>query len=213
MASENKYFEPEMLDVYPQQIVRTGIQNVWQHHAVSLETCGTPSSWKKDGFDVDYILSQALRWHITTLNVKSSPIPAEWKQKFEEFQRKMGYRFILRRLEYPKSIKPGSMMPLHMWWLNDGVAPVYRDYQLALELKSPEGSAIIHVPAKLREWLPGDAVVDEPLYIPEHLTPGKYTVRIALLDPRTDKPAIQLANEGRQPDGWYEMGSVQIETQ
>jgi hypothetical protein len=43
-ALENKYWEPEMLDIYPQQVVRTGIQNVWEHHPVSLEACGTPSS-------------------------------------------------------------------------------------------------------------------------------------------------------------------------
>jgi hypothetical protein len=211
-ASANRYFEPEMLDVYPQQVVRTGIQNVWQHHPVSLETCGTPASWKKDGFDVDYILSQALRWHITTLNVKSSPIPVEWKVKFEEFQRKMGYRFVLRRMEYPKMAKAGSTMPVHMWWLNEGVAPIYREYQLALQLTSATGSSSIKVPAKLKEWLPGDAVVDEPLYIPDDLPPGTYSVRIAIVDANTGKPAVQLAIEGRQPDGWYEVGAFQIVT-
>ena len=209
-SSANKYFEPEMLDVYPQQVVRTGIQNVWQHHPVSLETCGTPSSWKRDGFDVPYILEQALRWHVTSLNVKSSPIPAEWKLQFEDFQRKMGYRFVLRRLEYPKVARAGSEMPVHMWWLNAGVAPIYREYQLAMELKSPTASATISVAAKLKEWLPGDAVVDCTLHVPDDLAPGRYSVRIAMLDPDSGKPAIQLANEGRQPDGWYDMGSLQI---
>ncbi len=77
--SNDPYFQPEMLDLYPQQIARTGIQNVWQRSPVSLETCGTPASWKKDGYDVSYILAQALRWHITSMNVKSSPIPPEWE--------------------------------------------------------------------------------------------------------------------------------------
>jgi len=122
----------------------------------------------------------------------------------------MGYRFILRRLEYPKVVRAGSMMPVHMWWLNAGVAPIYREYQLALELKSPTTSAIIRVPANLKEWLPGDAVVDRSLYVPESLAPGTYSVRIAMLDMDTAKPAIQLANEGRQSDGWYAMGSLQI---
>lgn len=191
-------------------MVRTGIQNVWQHHPVSLETCGTPASWKKDRFDVTYILDQALRWHITSLNVKSSPIPEEWKPQFLEFQRRMGYRFILRRLEYPKVIRAGSMMPVHMWWLNAGVAPIYREYQLASELKSPTASAIIPVRAKLKEWLPGDAVVDRSLYIPESLAPGQYSVRIAILDIETGQPAIQLANERRESDGRYAMGSLEI---
>jgi hypothetical protein len=67
--------DPEMLDVYPEQVARTGIQDVWKHRPVSLETCDTPAGWERDGFDVTYILNQALRWHVTSVNVKSSPIP------------------------------------------------------------------------------------------------------------------------------------------
>jgi hypothetical protein len=175
----------EMLNQYPQEVVRTGIQNVWQRSPVSLETCGTPSSWKKDGFDVSYILAQALRWHISSLNVKSSPIPPEWQSQFEDFEKKMGYRFILRRLEYPKEVRPGEMMPVHMWWLNAGAAPIYRQYWLAVELRSANGKTIIRVPADIRQWLPGDAVADESLFVPYSLPPGIYTFRIAMLDPRT----------------------------
>src|SRR5439155_12644265 len=34
-TSDNPYSEPEMLDIYPQQVVRAGIQDVWQHRPVS----------------------------------------------------------------------------------------------------------------------------------------------------------------------------------
>jgi hypothetical protein len=201
---------PEMLDIYPQQVVRTGIQDVWQHAPVSLETCGTPSTWKRDGFDVTYILDQALRWHISSLNVKSSPIPPEWKKQFEDFERHMGYRFILRRLEYPATVKPGSSMPISMWWLNAGVAPIYKEYWLAVELQSGEKTTVLRIPADLTKWLPGDAVVDTSLSIPQDLTPGTYRFRIALLDPKTNQPAVLLAIKGRQPDGWYDLGSVAL---
>ncbi len=136
-------FQPEMLDVYPQQIVRAGIQEVWQRSPVSLETCGTPAEWKRDGFDVDYILAQALRWHVSTVNVKSTPIPPEWKAQFDDFQKKMGYRLILRRFEYPKTVRAGHTMLVHMWWLNAGVAPVYREYRLTVELRSANGSGVV----------------------------------------------------------------------
>lgn len=201
----------EMLDQYPQEVARTGIENVWQRSPVSLETCGTPWSWKRDGYDVSYILAQALRWHISSLNVKSSPIPPYWQSQFEDFERRMGYRFILRRLEYPGTEKAGAMMPIHMWWLNAGVAPIYREYWLAVELRSASGSAIIRVPADIRKWLPGDAVVDDSLYVPANLAPGTYHFRIAMLDPRTALPAIRFGIEGRQADGWYDMGSIMIE--
>lgn len=201
-----------MLDFYPQQIARMGVQDVWQRSPVSLETCWVPGFWKEKGWDVDYILNQALRWHATSVNVKSSPIPLEWQSKFNEFQKRLGYRFVLKRLEYSRSVKPGEMMPVHMWWLNAGVAPVYRDYTLALQFQSasPGESQNVTLSADVRKWLPGDAVVDQLVYVPDTLRPGAYRLRLALLDPRTNQPAVRFAIKGRDPDGWYDMGAITV---
>lgn len=200
----------EMLDQYPEEVARTGIQDVWKMRPVSLETCSTPAGWLRNGYDLQYILDQALRWHVTSVNIKSSPIPPQWRAQFEDFEKRMGYRFILRRLEYPKAVTAGSMMPVHMWWFNAGVAPIYREYWLAVQLQSQDKQTVIRVPADVRQWLPGDSVVDQSLYIPEDLTAGRYHVRIALLDPRTEIPAIRLAIQGRQPDGWYDLGTIDV---
>ena len=200
-----------MLDFYPLQVVRAGIQDVWQRSPVSLETCGVPGNWWKQGWDVDYILNQALRWHVSSVNVKSTAIPSEWKKQFDEFQKKMGYRFILRRLEYPARVKAGATAPVSMWWVNAGVAPVYREYGLAIQFWSLNASAVVRTEAEVRKWLPGDAVFDGNVHVPETLKAGTYRVRIALLDPRTEQPAIKLAIGGRQPDGWYDVGEITIE--
>jgi hypothetical protein len=210
-SSDDLYFPAEMLDIYPQQIVRAGIQDVWQRRPVSLETCWVPGGWKKSGYDLDYILAQALRWHVSSVNIKSSAIPPAWKPAFDQFQKKMGYRFILRRLEYPKIVKTGTMQPVHLWFLNAGVAPVYRPYDLALELRADGGSAVIKLPVDVRTWLPGDAVYDGTVYIPETLKPGSFRLRLALLDPCTGQPAIKLAIEGVQPDGWYDLGPIEVQ--
>jgi len=212
-SSTNPYFPAEMLEIYPQQVVRAGIQDVWQHRPVSLETCYTVAGWKEREYDLDYILEQALRWHVSTVNIKSAPIPAEWKSQFETFQKKIGYRFNLRRLEYSRVVIPGTMMPVHMWWLNEGVAPIYKEFTLAIELRSSKMATVIPVPVDIRKWLPGDAVYDGTLYLPENLAEGDYDVRVAMLDPRTGKPAIRFAMEGRQEDGWYAMGSLRVKTQ
>src|SRR5258706_10213513 len=103
------------------------------------------------------------------------------------------------------------MMNVNMWWLNAGVAPVYRDYSLAIELRSPHGASVIRTPADVRKWLPGDALYEGHVRIPETLPAGEYRFRLALLDLRTGRPAIQLAIEGRQPDGWYDLGMIRVQ--
>lgn len=209
-SSTNAYFPAEMLEIYPQQVVRAGIQDVWQHKPVSLETCYTVAGWRERGYDLDYILEQALRWHVSSVNIKSAPIPPEWRSQFESFQKKMGYRFILRRLEYPKTVNAGTMMPIHMWWLNAGIAPIYREISLAVKLRSPKTATVIRVPVDVRKWLPGDAVFDGTLYVPETLPEDVYDLRVAMLDPRTGHPVIRFAIEGRQDDGWYSMASLTV---
>jgi uncharacterized protein DUF4832 len=199
-----------MLDFYPQQIARMGVQDIWQRSPVSLETCWVPGYWKEKGWDVDYILNQALRWHVSSVNVKSSPIPLEWKSKFDEFQKRMGYRLVLRRFEYPRSAEAGAMMPVHIWWLNAGVAPPYREYSVAMEFQSSTRRQTEILPVDVRKWLPGDAVFDGSVFVAATLDPGEYQLRIALLDPRTREPAVRLAIKGREADGWYKMGKINI---
>ena len=204
-----------MLDLYPQQVVRADAQDVWQRSPVSLETCGTPAGWKQQWHytadQIDYSIAQALRWHASTINIKSTAIPPEWKGKFDEFQKKVGYRFILRKLGYPEAVRRGAMMRLDMWWLNAGVAPLYAEHVLAIQLRGASGMAVIRTTADIRKWLPGDAIFEGSVPVPEALPAGEYRFRVALLDARTLEPAIKLAIEGRQNDGWYDLGRIRLE--
>ena len=156
----------EMLDFYPQQIARTGIHDVWRTSPVSMETCGVPESWFQAGWDINYILAEALRWHVSTVNLKSSAIPRPWLSRFEEFERKMGYRFALRRAEWTDIVPPGQMIGLKTWWVNEGVAPAYQPFVLAFRLRSSITSVILRTSVDVRKWLPGDAVFEDPLFVP-----------------------------------------------
>ncbi|MGA2590244.1 MAG: DUF4832 domain-containing protein [Bryobacteraceae bacterium] len=198
-----------MLDFYPEQIARTGIQDVWQRSPVSMETCGVPGSWEQHGWDVRYILAEALRWHVTSLNVKSSAIPSKFAAAFEDFERRMGYRLELRRIEYPASVVSGHAVAVKMWWVNSGVAPVYRPYVLAMAFDSGSQPTVVDVPADVRKWLPGDIVVEEDIEVP-HMPAGEYRLRVALLDPRDRRPAIRLGIEGRTDSGWYDLGAISV---
>ncbi len=195
-----------MIDFYPQQLARGGLQDVWQTRPVALETCWVPEQWHQWNFPLKPILDQALRWHASTINIKSSRIPADWKIAFDTFQKQIGYRFVLKKIEYPSHVTRGSMAAVNMWWFNAGIAPVYRSYTLALAI----GDAVIPLDADIRRWLPGDAVYENTIAVPRELAPGRYPLRVAILDPTTQQPAIQLAITGRQLDGWYQLGEIVV---
>jgi hypothetical protein len=199
-----------MLDQYPEEIAETGIYDVWRTAPVSLETCWVPEGWFQEGLDVKYILNQALLWHVSTVNVKSTALPKEWKSEFEEFERKMGYRFVLRRAEWQTRVRAGDAIHLNTWWVNEGVAPIYRPFVLAFRLSSPEHSSVIRTDADLRKWLPGDAVFEDPVFVPEDLPAGDYQVSVAILDSVTLEPGIRLGIEGRGEDGWYALGKISV---
>ena len=112
---------------------------------------------------------------------------------------------------YPRVARAGAMAPLHMHWLNVGVAPPYRPWVLALQLFSRSAAAVLRLPVDVRRWLPDDAVFDGSVYLPEDLAAGDYRVRVALLDPRTGQPAVRLAIRGRDADGWYDLGPITVE--
>src|SRR5258707_8974963 len=97
----------------------------------------------------------------------------------------MVYFFFLGGLKYRKTVAAGSMMLIHMWWLNAGVAPIYKEFPLAIKLRSSKTAVVIRVPVDVRKWLPGDAVFDGTLYVPEDLPEDSYDVGVAMLDPRT----------------------------
>jgi len=200
----------EMRDSYPEQIARTGIQEVWRTAPVSMETCGVPESWFRHGWDVKYIINEALRWHVSTVNVKSSAIPKAWKSDFEDFERRMGYRFALRQAEWQDEVPPGHPMELSTWWVNEGVAPIYRPFVLAFRFSAPGHSAVIRTDADVRKWLPGDAVFEDPVFVPYDLPADDYQLSVAMLDPITLKPAIRLGIAGRGEDGWYTLGKIRV---
>ncbi len=197
---------------YPAVIQEYGLGRIWQHAPVALETCWNFQHWKENGWDADSIFATALEWHVSVLNNKSFPIPDEYWPRVIEFQKKMGYRFVLTRLEHPKQAPRGESVPVLMDWENRGVAPCYRNYPLAFELRPANGGEARVIPTQLdiRRWLPGARRELVALDIPPDIPPGDYRLGLALTDSSSGQPAIRLATAGREPDGWYRLSRIEI---
>jgi hypothetical protein len=191
------------------------VEEDWKKAPISLEICGTFLRWRdREGYgkeEVQYIFDQSLKWHISSFNAKSSPVPAEWEPLVDEWLKKMGYRFVLRRFSYPETVQRNGKLAFASWWENKGVAPCYKDFSLALRLKSQQDSVVLVTDADIRRWLPGDNIYENALFIPLHFPAGAYDLQIGIVDPQHHQPRVQLAIEGKESDGWYTLGEINIE--
>ena len=59
--------------------------------------------------------------------------------------------------------------------------------------------------------MPGDAVYDAAVFVPADLLSGEYQIGVALLDPNTREPKVKLAIAGVGSDGWYDLGSINVQ--
>jgi hypothetical protein len=147
---------------------------------------------------------------MSSFNAKSSPVPEEWKDLVDDWLKKMGYRFVLRRFSYPEEVHSNGKLWFKSWWVNKGVAPCYKDFTVALRLKSGSNITVLPTDAVTKDWLPGDHVLDGTVFVPGDLPAGTYDVELAVVDRWKYEPRVNLAIEGRNEDGWYTMGQVKI---
>jgi hypothetical protein len=218
-----------MYDYYPQVINEFDMQDAWKTGHVTFEICGVFQTWnsgslksrksngnnssEEQGFtkdQVQYIIDQSLKWHISSFNGKSSEVPKKWQPMVDQWLKKMGYRLVLRRFTCPKEVAVNSKMDVTTWWENKGVAPCYKKFILALKMKNDEQEVVITTKADITKWLPGDNVYNTSVFIPADLEPGIYDIQIALADPVTFQPKVRLAIEGRGEDGWYDLDQVKL---
>ena len=214
------FFSPtwnHMKHSYQQALDAAGAGDAWKRAPVHLESCWVMQNWANEGYDVEHILNEALRWNVSVLNNKSSPVPPRWQRATDEFKKRMGYRIVINYLTIPSKVKAGEKLQIESEWENLGVAPVYRNYLITFKLipqtRIPKG-IYISDPAynsDLREWLPGKHKLNLNPDIPSEIKPGKYNLAVALIDPSSGEVAIQLAIEGRDSNGWYVLSEIEVE--
>jgi hypothetical protein len=201
---------------YRQQLDRTGAEDAWKAAPVAFESCWDTRKWQEEGWDIRAIFDYALDLHCSYLNNKSAPIPEGTRPEIERLLRKVGYRLVVREAEFEAVLKPDRPYTGRMLWENVGVAPPYRDYLVALRFTGREGqpTAVSMTDLSVKGWLPGEAQkvgIAVGFESGREPRPGEYDLAYALVDPGTKKPAIRLAVEGRDGEGWYPLGTVNVE--
>jgi Domain of unknown function (DUF4832)/Beta-galactosidase len=201
-----------MDNVYEPKVRNPVVGNAWKTAPVQFEVCEDMQDWYDRGFDIDRILQKGLDWHGSVLNAKSSPVPAPWRAKVDEFLKKFGYRFVLRELTHIEEVRPGGSLLVKSRWENKGVAPIYHPWPLAYRLRSHADRvyATWRSEANLMSWLPGPHEVDDVVVVPSDVPAATYILDVAILSEDGKTAHVELAIAGKRPDKWYPVSSVKI---
>lgn len=185
------------------------IQNEhWKTAPISFESYWWISEWYRQGWDIDEIIDFTLSHHISTFNTKSFPIQYEWKEKIEFWLERMGYRFVIKEVEYPEVVKVGETAKIMFKIENKGVAPIYNKLPLKLRFKGKKTQEYI-TDVDITKWLPGEYSETICLDIPNGMENGEYELQIAIGG--GEYPNVQFASEGEKDDNFFLLGKVLIE--
>lgn len=200
-----------MLDFYPQNIQNFNMDTAWKDAPVVFEACWHMNDWYRQGWDIDYIIDESLKWHISSYNSKATTVPSEWKASVERWLKKMGYRFELRRLGYNEKAQPGGNLQVSGLWANVGVAPIYTNYPLVIRLVGEKEVYKLTSKEDIRSWLPDmDILWEEVFVLPNHIEKGQYSLEVGIETQIAEVGNVKLAIAGEQ-SGYYPMGTFIIE--
>jgi hypothetical protein len=161
------------------------------------------------------IIEQARQSHTSWLG-PSTPIDttldALEESRLEQFLKSLGYRYTIETAVLPVESEAGQSVPVNLTIRNEGIAPFYYEWPIELSLADAEGRIVSTFNTKedLRRWLPGTTEAEQWLPIPPDLPAGTYSVSVAIVDPETEKPGVEFANEWRRSDGRYAVGKINI---
>jgi uncharacterized membrane protein len=174
---------------------------------VSFESYWWISEWYRQGWDIDSIIEKTLSWHISTFNTKSFPIQYEWKEKIEYWLERMGYRFVIKEVEYPEVVKMGETAQISLKIENRGVAPIYNKLPLKLRIKGEKTQEYV-TDIDITKWLVGEYEEKISIDISSEFLNGEYELQIAIGG--GDKPRVQFANELEQDGEFYCLFKMQV---
>ncbi|MGO4693014.1 DUF4832 domain-containing protein [Paenibacillus sp. 2TAB26] len=199
-----------MTDFYPQNIQNFKMENAWEKAPILFEACWHMNDWYIQGWDIDYIIQETLKWHISSFNNKGTIVPEPWKDHVKQWLNKMGYRFELRKFTYDAEVEAGGNLDVAALWANVGVAPIYNRYPLVLKLTSNNQTYTLYSKEDIREWLPDEDIAwEESFSIPSDVPAGEYRLEIGIETGVQEIGNVKLAIEGNT-DGYYEMGKLLI---
>ena len=186
-----------MFEQYPRVFCEFG--ELWKRAPINLEVCWVIDHWLRKGWDIDYIIEESLKWHITSFNEKSASIPDEVRGKVDEWIKRMGYRFAIRTVDYPHRAEGGDMLHIVLFLENRGVAPIYHKYPFVLRLSTDGENYDFDTGIDITKLMPGGYKFDIEIMLPYKIKGGKYSLLAGITDGKTQ---VLFATDAPRVDGF-----------
>ena len=200
------YGEPYHIhEKYPPAIEELG--DIWKHSPVSFESFWWLGEWKRQGWDLDEIIETSLKWHTSSINGKSLPIPWDWQEKVDEWVAKMGYHFAIDSFSFPKEAEKGDQVQLKLAVDNVGVAPLYDKVNLSVKLSGKNEVEFV-TPVDVTAWLPGKHTEEFLVDLPKDLESGDYQIGISIQG--VNYSMVYFATDAEREGAYYQLGCIKV---
>jgi len=169
---------------------------------------------RQKGWDLRATIEKGLSAPISYLNTNLGyyrTLPEEARELLAQAARRIGYRFVLGRLDYlPRfrldGTRPGRVL-LTSVWRNDGVAPCYDSLAVEWSLLDAQGKTVAtqldFPPNPTTRWWPGEEqTLRSVMRVPASTPPGEYRLAVRMLLPETGQH-IFLGIAGRDEQDRY----------
>lgn len=125
------------------------------------------------------------------------------KKNIEQFLQEMGYCLGVRRCRIRRGIFDKTIQA-ELTWSNRGIAPLYGDWPVYVELRDESGAVVWKhsYSSRLSSLVSGEAVQNLSLEGTENLKKGAYQCYVGIIDPLTAKPGVRLDMEGEGMTYW-----------
>ena len=198
-----------MLDAYPKEVAQCGVADAYRTAPVVLETCWTVAHWYNEGWDIDWIIDQGYKYHVSVFMPKNVYIPEPWYDRIMAFNKRMGYRFRLQQMLLPLEARPRRRVRVEATIDNCGVAPIYRPYRFALRFSQGRRHHVVALRQDIRRWMPDLTFFSDRFTFPRQLRRGPAAVSCAIVDD-DDRPVVRLAVKARDADGWHPLTHMDV---
>lgn len=161
--------------------------------------------------DIETTLDLIKRSHMSFIGPKCPSGQAlKYTEGIDKVKLLLGYRLRIKEavlIKFPLSRE----LNVNIYWVNDGNAPFYRNWDVYLYLFDSQGSLVIKAPIdiSLNSIIDDNPVQSTTRILINGLSDGAYDVCVAVIDPMTNKPGVSLANKTQIEDNIYLIGRWQ----